>query len=171
MSGFAQALPFTLRWEGGYVNHPNDRGGATNRGIKQRTYDEWRASFGLSKKDVREIDDSEVQAIYHRDYWMKAYCDALPWPLSMVQFDAAVNHGPKNAVRLLQRAVDVGVDGIWGTDTREAQKAAPRAQTLRLMLSERKCFYHEIVVRRPEQKVFLNGWLRRLDDLRAEVLK
>ena len=43
---FRAALPFVLRWEGGFVHHPDDPGGATNQGVTQRVYDAWRAAEG-----------------------------------------------------------------------------------------------------------------------------
>ena len=42
MSGFVQALPVVLRFEGGYADHPNDPGGATNKGITQAVFDAYR---------------------------------------------------------------------------------------------------------------------------------
>ena len=49
---FIDALPFVLQWEGGYVNHPNDPGGATNKGVTQKVYDAWRAKNGLPAREV-----------------------------------------------------------------------------------------------------------------------
>ena len=61
---FDTALAFALRWEGGYVNHPADPGGATNKGVTQRAYDAWRVRRGQTKRDVRAITGAEVHAIY-----------------------------------------------------------------------------------------------------------
>lgn len=168
MSGFPEALPFTLRWEGGYVDHPADPGGATNRGVTQATYDAWRKAGGLATRSVRLIEDDEVGAIYRDRYWSEAGCDALPWPMSLAHFDAAVNHGPRNAVRILQRALGVKVDGKIGPVTVAAARSAGPLM-VRLMLCERRSFYHEIVVQRPTLRVFLDGWLNRLSALRSEV--
>ena len=67
---FRAALPFVLRWEGGFVHHPDDPGGATNQGVTQRVYDAWRAGEGLGQRSVRLIDDDEVRAIYETGYWL-----------------------------------------------------------------------------------------------------
>jgi len=53
-SAFETALPFVLRWEGGFVDHPADPGGRTNRGVTQRTYDAWRQSW--ADRSRREAD-------------------------------------------------------------------------------------------------------------------
>jgi lysozyme family protein len=61
--GFESSLPFVLRWEGGYVNHRNDPGGPTNRGVNQKVYDAWRARQALAARDVRLLEDAEMRAI------------------------------------------------------------------------------------------------------------
>ena len=90
---FHAALPFVLRWEGGYVHHPDDPGGATNKGVTQRVYDGWRAGEGLGLRSVRLIEDDEVRAIYQTGYWLPPHCDDLRSRLDLVQFDTAVNMG------------------------------------------------------------------------------
>src|SRR5215212_9684838 len=94
-AAFQASLPFILRWEGGYVNHPADPGGATNKGVTQRVYDDWRVRRGMPARDVRQIMDDEVHAIYEAGYWTPPHCDLLPRPLDLVQFDTAVNMGPR----------------------------------------------------------------------------
>ena len=65
------ALKATLRYEGGKVDNPKDPGGRTAYGVTQNTYNAWRAKHGLSQKDVFQIADSEVAAIYRQEYWDK----------------------------------------------------------------------------------------------------
>ena len=57
------SMPFVLRWEGGYVNHPADPGGATNKGVTQKVYDSWRKRQGLATRDVRQLEEAEMHAI------------------------------------------------------------------------------------------------------------
>lgn len=101
---FQEVLPITLRHEGGFVNHPADPGGATNKGITQRTYDSWRRSQGQATRSVREITGEEVEAIYYKRFWRAVGCVKLWPPLALCHFDAAVNHGPINARSLLERS-------------------------------------------------------------------
>ena len=119
-SPFESALPFILRWEGGFVDHPSDPGGRTNKGVTQRAYDGWLTRRGLPPRDVEQITDDEVKAIYETDYWLPPRCNELPSQLDLVQFDTAVNMGVGRAVRFLQAAVGCGADGRFGTETAKA---------------------------------------------------
>ena len=111
---FANAIAFVLRWEGGYVNHPNDPGGATNKGVTQKVYDTWRARQGQAPQGVAQITDDEVHAIYEASYWQASKCQLLASPLDLVQFDTAVNMGVGRSVRFLQKAVGAEPDGNFG---------------------------------------------------------
>lgn len=105
---FRYAVEEVLRSEGGYVNDPQDPGGETNFGISKRAYPELNIA-ALTKPDAI--------AIYYRDYWLKAKCDKLPPALGAAVFDSAVNQGVDRAVKLLQAALGVAVDGVIGPQT------------------------------------------------------
>ena len=90
---FKRALAFVLRWEGGFVNNPSDKGGATNMGITQYTYNSWLKSLGLASRDVRHITRSEVEQIYYKNYWRKAGCHNMSPKFALLAFDTAVNMG------------------------------------------------------------------------------
>ena len=57
---FDSCLPLILVFEGGYTNDPTDRGGATNKGITQKTYDDWCRRHSRQPQDVKNITDAEV---------------------------------------------------------------------------------------------------------------
>ena len=131
---FDAAMPFILRWEGGFVDHPKDPGGRTNKGVTQRVYTAWRARRGLPQQDVKFITDGEVKEIYEGDYWLPPRCNQLPTKLDLVQFDTAVNMGVGRAVRILQGAVGCGVDGQFGPGTAQAvARCEPRTRGRRLL--------------------------------------
>ncbi len=75
---FERCLAITLKWEGGYSNHPDDPGGPTMRGIIQREYDAWRKRHGGRLRPVRQIEEDELQAIYRTEYWDAMGCEDLP---------------------------------------------------------------------------------------------
>lgn len=164
------ALSFVLKWEGGYVNHPNDPGGATNKGVTQRTYDAWRLRQGAPRSAVSAISAAEVRAIYEADYWLAAHCDELPAPLDLVVFDTAVNMGVGRAVRFLQLAVGERADGEFGPLTREAARAADPRTAAANACDTRGQYYEQLVRANSKLNVFLRGWMNRLEALRAEAI-
>ena len=104
---FDDALQFVLQQEGGFVNNPNDPGGATNRGVTQGTYDRYRSAQGVAPRAVSGIADGEVSDIYQTQYWTAARCmdiEQLDAGLALVVFDTAVNSGVGEASRILQRS-------------------------------------------------------------------
>lgn len=166
---FEKALAFTMKWEGGFVDHPNDPGGRTNRGVTQRVYDVWRRDNGVEPRDVLEIEDGELHDIYDRGYWQKARCDQLRAALNLIQFDTAVNIGPHRAIRLLQRTLDCDDDGLFGPVTAAAAAACDVPTAMKAYCNGRERYYRGLVESNPSLSVFLKGWLNRLEDLQMEV--
>jgi len=164
-TAFPDALAFTLKEEGGYVDNPHDHGGATNHGITQASYDEWRDAAGLSRCDVREIEPAEVQSLYGMMYWLPAHCEAMSVPLAVSHFDWCVNHGVRGALETLQRALKVTVDGDFGPHTLAALQAQDQGDLWREYNGLRRGWYRAQVAAHPDQAVFLKGWLGRVDRL------
>lgn len=140
---FKKALKFVLKWEGGYVNNKYDKGGATNKGITQYTYNNWLKSFGLAKRDVKNISQNEVEQIYYTNYWLKAKCGTMSEKFAILVFDTAVNMGLARAKQFLQAS----------------QYKYPQK-----FIDARKAKYLEFA-KYGNQKIFLKGWLNRLDSL------
>lgn len=163
------ALKFVLRWEGGFVDHPADPGGRTNKGVTQRVYDSWRTRQGQAARDVKLISDDEVHAIYAGDYWRPPRCDMLATPLDLVQFDTAVNMGVGRSVRFLQACAGCPVDGAFGPGTEKAVAACDHGALVADYCKRREAFYRSIVEKKPSQAVFLKGWMNRLNALRKEA--
>ena len=170
---FERALTMILKHEGGYSDHPADRGGPTKQGVTQRVYDTWRMTSGKPARSVRDIDGSEVAAIYLQNYWRPAKCDLLPDDLALVHFDSAVNHGVKRAIKFLQLATGANPDGSFGPATQDAVTTTMGKLSERIViglyLAEREDFYDEIVARDPTQSLFLRGWKNRIASLRMET--
>jgi len=170
MTRFEECLKVILRAEGGYVNDPVDRGGATNKGFTQRVYDQWRKNCGIPSRSVEFITDDEVSSIYKTEYWFAAKCQLLPEPLDLYTFDAAVNHGVSRAVKQLQHVLGVAEDGQFGPKSidalHEEMKAGQVQELADHLIANRLDFYHSIVDRNPSQVKFIAGWENRIDHLR-----
>ena len=168
-SAFDNSMTFVMRWEGGFIDHPNDPGGPTNRGVTQKVYDDWRARKGLPMRGVQLIDEDEVHSIYGSNYWLPPRCDLLDTPLDLVQFDTAVNMGVGRAVRFLQASVGCGVDGDFGPGTERAVMNCDVGTVLAAYCDRREKFYRDLAQKNPKFGVFLKGWMNRLDALRKEI--
>jgi len=114
----AQEAPFPSQWGNprNFSNDPGDPGGKTMDGIIQTEYDLWRVQHSLLRQDVRLITQTEGDTIYLNNYWLP-YCPDLPPGLDMQVFDAGVNEGPVQGVRILQTALGIVSDGKWGPVT------------------------------------------------------
>lgn len=146
MDTFEKALKFTLQWEGGYVNHPNDKGGPTNKGITQKTYDDYLRKNDLyCIKHVKDISDFEVQQIYRREYWDRISADLLNDKAAVAAFDWAVNSGVSRAQKAL-RIHSASHDAL---------------------IDSREQFLKSIGV--GKNAVFLKGWLNRINALRKYI--
>jgi peptidoglycan hydrolase-like protein with peptidoglycan-binding domain len=133
---FLRAVALTLRAEGGFSNRPlhEDPGGATNLGVTQGLLDTIGGWNG--KRNVRQLSEADAVGIYHRHFWERFNCGALPWPLSCAVFDHCVNAGA-HGVRVLQKLLcdlgeTVAVDGGLGPSTERAVDRALHRLSQRL---------------------------------------
>jgi len=170
---FNKALEFTLKWEGGYVNHPNDPGGETNKGIIKTVYDLYRKEKGLSIQSVKVITDKEVKDIYYNKYWLIGKCEDIArtsLKLALVHFDTCVNTGTKQAAKFLQRSLKVKDDGIIGKGTIKSLEENYNTTIIDSYIQQREEFYVKISDKNTNLRVFLNGWTKRVGDLK-KILK
>jgi lysozyme family protein len=159
---FPAALAATLQYEGGYVNHPKDPGGATMRGITQRVYDAWRRTAGSSLARSR-ITDAESRNSTVVQYWDAVRGDDLPAGIDAAVFDAAVNSGPIRAAKWLQAALGVSQDGHIGAVTIDAARHADRAATALAVCAARLAWLKGLKT----WPTFGKGWGRRIRELEA----
>lgn len=141
---FKKAMEYLFNVEGGYSNHKNDRGGATNFGITQKTYDYYRKKNKLAPRSVKQIEKTEALKIYYEDYWVASGANKIQnFSLALILFDSCVNHGVSVGKSLYLKS----------------------AGNVDLFLQLRREKYKSIVERNPTQKVFYAGWLNRLKKL------
>jgi len=173
-----------LFYEGGYSNHPNDKGGKTNLGITEGTLNSAKQK-GLVPQDVtiHEVAPEHAYIIYNIMYYKAGRCDILPHPLAFIHFDACVNHGIGGAVKnmlqplLNSLGANLKADGVIGPKTLEAvntiinaQKAMPARQLALLYWSLRSEYYQRIIRSNPAMKVFEKGWANRMARVKEFIL-
>lgn len=156
---FEQCTSWILIHEGGYVNHPKDPGGATNRGVIQRTYDGYRRRKGLPTQSVRQITDDEVHDIYRSQYWNAVEGDMLPSGLDYAMYDFAINSGPKRAIQFLQNLLGVTADGHIGQVTLGAIAGKNNIVDLVMQLCSKR---YEWLQKLKTFSTFGRGWTTRV---------
>ena len=171
---FDRAFALTIGEEGGLSNNPFDKGGMTYRGMQQRQFSAFLKAHDWPDKPVWEASEKETLLFYLGDaqwpgYWYGAHCPMTPELTGCFHFDSAVQHGPANAIRLLQQALGVEVDGNFGPHTLGVLSAADDRTVLAAYFAARKDFYAHIVASTPSQAIFWQGWMNRLDHLKKAL--
>ena len=166
---FLQCHDIVARWEGGYVDHPRDPGGATNFGITLATLRGWRSS-DVTKEDVKSLSYGEALEIFSARYWSVVAGDELPLSVALMTYNAAVNSGPSRAVRFLQKSLNrqgsgLDVDGEIGPLTIAACKSAQ----MRNLVAAYSEIYGDYYERLSTFEVFGRGWINRLSDVTAKA--
>lgn len=136
---FETALTFTLQWEGGYVNDPDDPGGETNFGIAKRSH---------PHEDIKNLTRERAAEIYKEGYWF----EGLAEPLASAAFDTAVNVG--------HGRVQGWLVPLEHFDPVTAAK---------MLLDRRAEHYDKIIAANPRLSKYQKGWTNRLTALRKHL--
>ena len=166
-SNFDLWLSEVLKHEGGFVNHPKDPGGATNKGITIGTLKRLKIDVDgdgdSDLADLKKLRHSDVARVYRLFYWDAVRGDLLPSGLDLCVADFAVNSGVSRAVQHLQRALGVTADGDLGPKTMAAIERADIAQVINRVCDSRLKFMKGLKI----WQHFKNGWTRRVAEVRA----
>lgn len=147
--------------EGGYVDHPADRGGPTNFGITQETLSSWRGQR-VSASDVQSMTEAEARRIYRKLYF-DVYPGVIDAKVLRFLVDYGVNSGTGRAIKALQTVIGTVPDGAWGPMSKAALAAVPDQSKLYWpLVCERLDFYLRIIGRDPSQAAFATGWANRI---------
>lgn len=161
MARFDLFAPTLKKWEGGFVNHPNDPGGCTMYGVTLKTYREW---FGKDKtvEDLKHISDSEWTQIMKKGYWDKCGADYINnQSVAEIFVDWCVNAGP-SIIKKVQSILGVAVDGSVGPKTLAAINNH-RQKCMHCQIKDARIEYYTRLATNPAKKVFLKGWLNRTE--------
>jgi lysozyme family protein len=160
INNYPKCLAIILKKEGGYVNDPHDAGGETNMGISKRAFPD---------VDIKNLDVELASAIYKKYYWNQVKADELPNGLDLVVFDGAVNSGPTQSAKWLQKALGIKADGVVGPVTLVALQKADVPSMINKVLDQRLDFLKSLST----WSHFGKGWEARVEDIRklAHVMK
>ncbi len=168
--------------EGGYVDDPDDPGGATKYGVTLGTLRglgvDLDGDGDTDAEDVRRLTRAQARGIFLEHYFERPGIAQLPEALHATVFDMQVNAGA-NAVKILQRLLNdmghrIAVDGAIGPRTAEAahlaQASAPNHLTDAYGIARRN-YYYAIADGRPASRKYARrrdggkgGWIRRAEE-------
>ncbi len=171
--------------EGGFVDDPDDPGGATNHGVTIGTLRRLGLDLDgdglVTSRDLRALTREQAVAIFVEHYFRRPGIDRLPGPLQPSVFDMHVNAGA-NAVRILQRLLGqmgwpVAIDGLIGPKTAAAAQTAHEAAPDHLVDAygvARRNYYYALADRRPASRKYARrrdggkgGWITRAEEFIA----
>ena len=161
MADAHKLIPFILRWEGGFVNDPDDAGGATNKGITIATF---RQFYGAAAtvSQLKKITDEQWFHIFKVGYWDRWRADEIEsQSVANIVVDWVWASGVYGITQV-QKILGVTPDGIVGPKTLAALNGRPADPLFHQIRAARIAFVENIVRRKPSQKKFLNGWKNRI---------
>ena len=161
---WSKCFEWMLKHEGGWSEHPNDPGGATNLGVTIGTLSDW-LGRPATKAEVRALTRDDVEPIYKQRYWDACQADDLPAGIDHAVVDFGVNSGPRRAIIGLQRALGVADDGVIGPITLAAAKSAHPLGIVRKVCAGRLHFMRQLST----WPTFGRGWQRRVDRVEQEA--
>lgn len=170
-SAFEEAMEHVLRWEGGFSDHPKDRGGPTKFGITHEVLAYFRDVDSVTVEDVKALTLKEACRIYKQNYWdVMSLSDVSRKRIAVLMMDQGVNAGPTTSIKRAQRCCNdqgygLDVDGRMGPLTLRALNGCDEMRFCRDFLELTREHYRLIVEKNPEQSVFLKGWFNRVDSL------
>lgn len=162
---FEAIVSLIIQSEGGYVDHPLDKGGPTNMGITMPFLEEaWERP--VSEQNIKDLGYDDARVAYHKMVWQKWGVHRLPSELQYLMFDWMVMSGPGTPTKFLQRKIGTKADGIIGPKT---AKAAQKKLGVTIVTQFKKELVLEIIRyfigiarRDPTQLAFLEGWFNRI---------
>ena len=167
---FYSTLPMVLRYEGGFVNNPKDKGGKTNMGITQGFLDTYKKKSGVKVNDVKDLTQGDAVKLYKAEWDIYGYGKLDNTDVMKLVYDFSVNSGPQTAIIKLQEALNkkghnLKVDGYIGNMTNEAVNSVDDKWLKKELQKSRAEHYDQIVDNDSTQKEFINGWFNRLNDI------
>ncbi len=175
---FEIAYKHLAKVEGALSEHKNDPGGVTKYGISLRFLEDYEKTeqgrkvltelkiYHVDRNTIVALNKEQSKRILYEAFWISPNIASLPLILSVITYDYAVNSGSFYAVKVLQKAINAHIDGIIGSQTIRLSYAANTTQAAKFMLEERAKYYIRLSNQKPKFKVFLNGWLNRVESLK-----
>jgi lysozyme family protein len=165
-SNFDQSLKLVLKSEGLYSNNPKDHGGETMMGVTKNAWSTW-LKRPIADGEMAKLTVADITPFYKALYWDKSYCNQLPTGIDYMVFDASVNMGVGQSIRLLQKSLGCVPDGVIGPNTMKAINDADAKTMIDKFSEQKEQFYRSLNT----FTTFGKGWLARIEHVRQAALK
>jgi len=167
MADVKYLAPFILKWEGGFVNDPDDLGGATNMGVTMVTYKEYCRRKGRPEPtvdDLKHLSNDEWLDILKSMYWDRWKADFIKnQSIANILVDWVWASG-KYGVKIPQELLGVTADGIVGNNTLAAVNNYPSQHELFDKIKQARLDYiDDICKKRPTNEKYRRGWCNRIN--------
>lgn len=167
MADAKKLMPFILSWEGGFVDDPLDRGGATNKGVTIGTFQTFYP--GATVDNLKKITDNQWLTIFKSGYWDPWMADDInSQSVANIVVDWAWASGARTAIRKVQEILGVKADGLVGSKTLSAINGSDPEELFDRIKVARYDFVDAIVRRDSSQKRFIRGWKNRIKSIKYE---
>lgn len=169
MADVTKLVPHILKFEGGFVNDPDDLGGETCKGVTYKIYKLYKRRKGLPEptvEDLKNLSDKEFTEILKTMYWDACLGDRInSQSVANAIVDWAWNSGTVTAVKEVQRILGVEDDGIIGNITLSAINSRSPLPLFGAIQTARKFYVERICIARPKNKKYRKGWMNRINNL------
>lgn len=169
MAKVTKLAPHILKFEGGFVNDPDDLGGATNKGVCYKTYKLYRQRKKLSVptiEDLKNITNEEFTDILKSMYWDACRADKIEsQSVANAIVDWAWHSGTITAVKEVQKVLGVESDGIVGNVTLSAINSQSPLPLFGKIQQARIAYLERICNARPTNRKFMRGWILRVSSM------
>lgn len=169
MANVELLVPHVLKWEGGFVDDPDDLGGATNKGVTLKTYKAYCRRKGYlvpTVERLKNLTDEQFCDILKVMYWDVCKADRIEsQSVANAIVDWAWHSGTATAVKEVQKELGVKADGVIGNVTLAAINSHSPLPLFGKIQQARKTYLERICITRPANNKFIAGWLNRVNDL------
>jgi len=164
-SNFDQSLKLVLKSEGGYVNNPKDPGGETMMGVTKNAWSTW-LKRPIADGEMAKLTVADITPFYKALYWDKSYCNQLPTGIDYMVFDASVNMGVGQSIKLFQKSLGGVPDGIIGPNTMKLINEMNVKTMIDKYSAQKEMFYRSLGT----FPTFGKGWLARIEHVKQAAL-
>ena len=163
-NNFDRSLKLVLKSEGGYVNNPKDPGGETMMGVTKTAWSTY-LKRPIEAGEMAKLTVADITPFYKALYWDKSKCPDLPTGIDYMAFDASVNMGVGQSIRLLQKSLGCVPDGVIGPNTMKLINETDVSNMIDKYSAQKELFYRSLAL----FSEFGKGWLARVAQVKQNA--